>query len=247
MSDKSNQLQILPLLKPLVCGWILVLFFYIAFTFAILIMQWSIQVKPNREGVRDKAIALTGQFGDTYGMLNALFSGFAFVAVIVSLNLQRHDLQASLEEFQHSVKAQTDLAIEAKKQSEIQENLMKSQLLRDRHEMYWRGYQSVSAEHVALFKLFPDDYMDKELYNQKYINNDIMISKFIYFSRLYENLAFSYMNKQNNIPDLFGENWMLKYCNLIVTDDVFIDVHKMFTGFYPDFENYINTVLRKIT
>lgn len=35
----------------------------------------------------------TGTFGDTFGSLNALFSGFAFVGVIYAILLQREELR----------------------------------------------------------------------------------------------------------------------------------------------------------
>ena len=47
----------------------------------------------------------TGQFGDSFGVMNCLFTGLAFAALIVSLVMQRHDLQASLYELNSLVGA----------------------------------------------------------------------------------------------------------------------------------------------
>ncbi len=54
-----------------------------------------------------------GQFGDTFGVVNALFSGLAFAGIIIALILQREDLQIqrqdlklTLEEVRRSAEAQ---------------------------------------------------------------------------------------------------------------------------------------------
>ena len=45
-----------------------------------------------------------GEFGDTFGSVNALFSGFAFLGVLLALHLQRRDLRLQSE----ALKAQKD-------------------------------------------------------------------------------------------------------------------------------------------
>lgn len=49
-----------------------------------------------------------GQFGDSYGTINALFSGLALTLVAWSVFLQRRDLQATLQELQRSAQAQEE-------------------------------------------------------------------------------------------------------------------------------------------
>lgn len=44
------------------------------------------------------AIEKIGQFGDSFGILNALFSGIAFAAIVIALLLQHADLKATLRE-----------------------------------------------------------------------------------------------------------------------------------------------------
>jgi hypothetical protein len=44
------------------------------------------------------AIAARGQFGDMFGVANALFSGLAFTALIVSLSMQRRELALQRDE-----------------------------------------------------------------------------------------------------------------------------------------------------
>jgi hypothetical protein len=43
-----------------------------------------------------------GQFGDMFGAVNALFSGLAFAAIVITLHLQRIDLQVQREDFDTS-------------------------------------------------------------------------------------------------------------------------------------------------
>ncbi len=47
---------------------------------------------PKNPGISDY-----GQFGDTFGSLNALFSGLAFAGVVWSLFIQREDLNSSIK------------------------------------------------------------------------------------------------------------------------------------------------------
>ncbi len=47
-----------------------------------------------------------GQLGDSYGSINALFSGLALTLIAWSVILQRKDLQATLKELRRSAEAQ---------------------------------------------------------------------------------------------------------------------------------------------
>ncbi|MCB0496776.1 MAG: hypothetical protein KDC79_11625 [Cyclobacteriaceae bacterium] len=46
----------------------------------------------------------SSEFGDAFGSFNALISGFAFVAIVVSLIIQREDLKSSIDEMKASNK-----------------------------------------------------------------------------------------------------------------------------------------------
>ncbi|MCK4661050.1 MAG: hypothetical protein KAV82_16135 [Phycisphaerae bacterium] len=54
----------------------------------------------------NKKWALLGTFGDSFGAMNALFSGVALIGVVVALIYQRRELGGQLEELQKSVKHQ---------------------------------------------------------------------------------------------------------------------------------------------
>lgn len=43
---------------------------------------------------------IRGQFGDSFGVANALFSGLAFAALIYTVNLQRHELSLQRSELE---------------------------------------------------------------------------------------------------------------------------------------------------
>lgn len=67
-----------------------------------------------------------GQFGDMFGGLNSLFSGFAFAGIIVAiwlqrkeLQLQREELQATREELKRAAKAQEASQEALSKQADI--------------------------------------------------------------------------------------------------------------------------------
>ena len=66
------------------------------------------------------AMAVRGQAGDIYGSVNALFSGFAFVGVVVAIVLQSQELRLQREELAAN---RTELARTADAQSRTQEAL----------------------------------------------------------------------------------------------------------------------------
>ena len=79
--------------------------------------------------------ASEGEFGDQYGALAALFSGLAFWGVIVSLLLQRDDLNMQRKELELQRQEMEDTRKEFAKQTE----LMRRQLESDKHEHDIRG------------------------------------------------------------------------------------------------------------
>jgi len=86
----------------------------------------------------------TGQFADSFGLLNVVFSGLAFVMLALTLILQRSDLEASLFEIRKSVAAQEELA---------QHTRAEVQLQRDR-ELREREHASLQANMASLVELW---------------------------------------------------------------------------------------------
>jgi len=54
----------------------------------------------------DKAWEKRGQFGDMFGAVNSLFSGLAFFGIIITLFLQRKDLQVQQELLKETIREQ---------------------------------------------------------------------------------------------------------------------------------------------
>lgn len=69
------------------------------------------------------AIAEMGQYGDVYGGLNTLFTGLAFVGLVVTILLQRQEMKETREEFEKQTKQfqeQSVLLAEENKRNQLQ-------------------------------------------------------------------------------------------------------------------------------
>jgi hypothetical protein len=72
-----------------------------------------------------------GTFGDTFGAVNALFSGLAFAGMYVALTLQRKEFKLQREEFEKNtdaLKSQKEEMTNQKKELEQQKKIMAEQL-----------------------------------------------------------------------------------------------------------------------
>ena len=49
--------------------------------------------------IRDLSLARSGVFGESFGVINTIFSGLAFAGLILTIHLQRHELAESKETF----------------------------------------------------------------------------------------------------------------------------------------------------
>ncbi|MEI6514324.1 MAG: hypothetical protein WCO51_13780 [bacterium] len=94
--------------------------------------------------------AKRGQFGDSFGSINALFTGLAFAGVIVTiilqrreLSLQRQELELTRVELRRSAEAQELSNIELMRQSQIQYLSTKLAAITALVEMYSRKLASL--------------------------------------------------------------------------------------------------------
>ena len=85
-----------------------------------------------------------GQFGDMFGVVNALFSGGALVGVIYAVllqrrepQLQRQELELTRRELERTASAQEESAQRLLEQTRIRTRLLNAQLVKDRLELYW--------------------------------------------------------------------------------------------------------------
>lgn len=60
-----------------------------------------------------------GTFGDMFGAINALFSGLAFLGLIIALILQKKELEEQRKEIRNSIEAQNISAKAMREQAEI--------------------------------------------------------------------------------------------------------------------------------
>lgn len=67
---------------------------------------WSVCAYPSilKERLNAKSIVGLGEYGDIYGGLNTLFTGLAFVGLVVTILLQRQEMKETREEFEEQTK-----------------------------------------------------------------------------------------------------------------------------------------------
>ncbi|MDM1022089.1 hypothetical protein QSV37_17595 [Acinetobacter sp. VNK23] len=82
-----------------------------------------------------------GTYGDSYGSLNTLFSGFAFAILIISLFMQRQELAAQRKELEaqrHEIKESNAIAEAQRKITEQQAQLIEQQLLDSKSQAFYQ-------------------------------------------------------------------------------------------------------------
>jgi hypothetical protein len=92
-------------------------------------------------GPGDTQLEGRGQYGDAYGFANALFSGLAFVGVVIAILLQSNELEFQIEELSSSVAAQRDQADALNKQLEQNRSVFEQQREAVRRERSIRLYE----------------------------------------------------------------------------------------------------------
>jgi hypothetical protein len=132
-------------------------------------------------------------------------------------------------------------------QTKQQNRLFKAQILKDRFEMYWRNYEPISMELVEELKLYPEEFMAKNLYDSDYKGKDNSIRRYIFQSRTYEYLAFIYtLHKELKVPDLIGEQWSDFWIRDLVISKEFRDAHLAYGKYYPKFKAIVDIYISDI-
>ena len=98
------------LIGGLACTFVVVLWLV---SFFIVRAAWTVAENGATE------LNYYAQFGDSFGAINALFSGFAFAGIIVALILQREDIDASIRAQRDSADAQKEAALQQRRQATI--------------------------------------------------------------------------------------------------------------------------------
>ncbi len=125
-----------------------------------------------------------------------------------------------------------------------QNKLFRSQLLRDRFDMYMTTWEP-AADNVEEFNLYPDLYRDasKDLY---YRENIQRIKRCVRMAQMYEYLAFVWALKAQE-PDLLGERWIKQWIKDLVGVTEFVDCHEHFgEEYYPDFYREVQKEVERV-
>lgn len=126
------------------------------------------------------------------------------------------------------------------RQTTIQNHLAKSQIVRDRFEMYWQTYDPITDEQVRELQMYPEDYMTRSLYETKYESNDEAIRMYIYMSQLYEYLGFSFMLEEKEVPYPVGHHKFLKkWARALAASKEFQDVRRSHDEYYPALAQFL--------
>ena len=99
--EKNNETEINESLKPFYKASVIIVFIWISSVFII--------------GKFYSKISEKGAFGDSFGAVNALFSGIALAGIIYTMNLQRKELKLQRKEL---IENRKELARTAKAQEE---------------------------------------------------------------------------------------------------------------------------------
>lgn len=132
--------------KPLLIGLLIVGGLFVGF--GIFLFYWL------HHGGFPSNIDKAGQFGDSFGPLTSLFTGLAFGGLIVSLILQRRELQASLRELRHSVEAQQQIAHGAAHERLYHHNLEWLRYLADHPELRPHFYDNKPLDGLTELERF---------------------------------------------------------------------------------------------
>jgi hypothetical protein len=126
-----------------------------------------------------------------------------------------------------------------------QNRIFMAQILKDSFDMYWKTLDPVPDEALTQLECYPDDYMDKGTYEEKYKANREAIRKYIFMVHVYEFLAFSYYGvKRHRLPDPFqGYGWIEMWTRDLLKEREFLDVHEYQKRFYPHFAVFVDGLL----
>lgn len=91
-----------------------------------------------------------GTFGDTFGAVNALFSGLAFAGMYVALTLQRREYELQRKEFKentNALKSQKEEMANQKKELEQQKKIMAEQLHQTSIQQFENAFFFMLGQH----------------------------------------------------------------------------------------------------
>ena len=93
MNANQNETEKSEIIKIAVFSFIAVISLVFIYAGFLIIVTWPLS---------DLSISKSGTFGDSFGLLNALFSGLAFAGLIVAILLQREELSLQRQELKET-------------------------------------------------------------------------------------------------------------------------------------------------
>lgn len=170
-----------------------------------------------------------GQFGDMFGAVNALFSGLAFAGLIITLILQRRELELQRQELALTRKEMEDQTAEFEKQNET--------LRIQRFENTFFNMLSQFQEVVNNLKVTKDFYNGegRSSFEKTYVKNEQIeqsMNDFNYLS-MYSIIFRDGVNgyKRSDMPKFFDHYFRLLYRIL-----KYVDESKLITDFDEKYE-----------
>jgi hypothetical protein len=122
-----------------------------------------------------------------------------------------------------------------------QNKISKAQLLKDRFEMYWKIYDSISDDEIKLVHACPDDFMPRATY-VKFKDNDGVLRKYALMSELVEYLAFTHELKNYGIEDTFGSDWVKLWTRDLKEIPEFMEIMEYYKEYYPKFAKFADAI-----
>ena len=152
--------------------------------------------------------AVRGTFGDMFGAVNALFSGFAFAGMIITLILQRKEFALQREELSNSIKA-----LEGQKQElQQQKEVMKMQQKVANIQCFENGFFHLISQHYKIINTLKQYSREDE----KVFSGEEAISSIVFLIYSKSKMSLdqkSFLEARGESTDPFSE---LKSSNLYV-------------------------------
>ncbi|CAI3119509.1 hypothetical protein MWMV18_MWMV18_03223 [Acinetobacter calcoaceticus] len=122
--------------------WIILLFI-IVIVFIWIIFPWCLSYLTDKFewNIRNDGDANFGTFGDTFGALNTLFSGLAFATLIITLILQRKELQLqrkAVQDQQLEIQRSNDIADQQRIIANQQAVLIEQQIIDSKIQSFYQ-------------------------------------------------------------------------------------------------------------
>ncbi|WP_151796365.1 hypothetical protein [Acinetobacter soli] len=206
-----------------------------------------------------------GTFGDTYGALNTLFSGLAFAVLILSLFLQRIELEAQRKELEaqrQEIKESNTIAEAQRKITEQQAQLIQQQILDSKKQAFFelffkyideknRKIELLKAPHMSGMSVmkrfcsqFNDSFTRYNFENIEDIDCNTLDSLFIQALDTSHAMTYNQLNLSqyaefiNFILDFIESNKHLGIKeNAVLTLLSFLDISEVKAIFYLSYEN----------